>query len=74
MTCDLNAGDMLAGSNDMKGVCRSKYGDNVVVHVPIPAAAIACDTDSSKRFTDNCGEMPWVIGAENGEAEEPAGE
>ena len=62
--CDLNAGDLLAGANDMKGVCRTKYGDNVVTHIPIPAAAIACEPDTSKRFTDNCGDMPWVIGAE----------
>lgn len=62
--CDLNAGDLLAGANDMKGVCRTKYGDNVVTHIPIPASAIACEPDTSKKFTDNCGDMPWVIGAE----------
>jgi hypothetical protein len=71
VVCDLNAGDMLAGANDMKGVCRTKYGDNVVTHVPIPADAVVCEPDASKKFTDNCGDMPWVIGAETGE---PAGE
>jgi len=62
--CDLTASDMLTSATDLKGACRTKYGDNVVTHVPIPAAAIVCEPDTSKKFTANCGDMPWVIGAE----------
>ena len=65
--CDLNASDLFANANDMKGVCRSKYGDNVVTHIPVPAAAIVCEPNAEKRFTANCGAMPWVIGDENGQ-------
>lgn len=66
VTCDLTASDLFANANDMKGVCRSKYGDDIVTHIPVPADAIACTPDTSKKFTGNCGAMPWVIGDENG--------
>lgn len=53
VSCDLTAGDVLASSSDPKARCRDKYADNVVVHVPIPAADLVCDA--------SCGASPWVV-------------
>lgn len=60
VTCDLTAADLLGSLGDPKGACREIYGDNVVVHVDIPADALTCgETDP---FGKACGEEPWVIG------------
>jgi cysteine-rich repeat protein len=72
VACDLTANDVLTSANDPKQRCRDKYGDNVVVHVPVPAAAIVCAPPADGVYTDSCGELPWVIGAE-GAAPPPAG-
>jgi len=69
VACDLTVGDLI-GKPDLKQVCREKYGDNVVVHVPVPEAAIVCTPDPDDQYTDSCGQLPWVIGAE-GEAPDP---
>jgi len=62
VACDLTASDLLASASDPKGRCREKYGDNVVVHIPIPAAAIVCNP--APDVAESCGAMPWVVGAE----------
>jgi hypothetical protein len=68
--CDMTAADLLANLNDPKEFCRSAYGNNVVVHVDVPRAAITCnppDTNEAKT----CGAIPWNIGQENAEVEPP---
>ena len=67
--CDLTAADVLGSLNDPKETCRATYGANVVVHVPIPAAAISCEP-SGEGEGAGCGAAPWVIGNE-GTTEEP---
>jgi hypothetical protein len=71
VACELRSSDLIAAPNDVKGICRQKYGDNVVVHVPIPAGALACQAPEGGQYTDTCGSQPWVVGDENGT---PAGE
>ena len=61
VSCDLTATDILGNPEDPKQKCREKYGDNVVVHVPIPAEAISCTPPADSLLTDTCGEQPWVI-------------
>lgn len=61
--CDITAGDLLANANDPKEFCRATYGNNVVVHVPLPADAISCNPGDS-AIGASCGETPWNIGAE----------
>jgi hypothetical protein len=63
VSCDLTGNDVLAGAADVKERCRAKYGNNVVVHVPIPSAAIVCDP--AAELADSCGATPWVVTAEN---------
>ena len=64
VACDLTAADLLASAADPKDRCREKYGDNVVVHIPVPAEAIVCTPDPEGQFTDTCGDNPWVVGDE----------
>ena len=71
--CDLTANDVFASLNDPKEVCRATYGNQVVVHVPIPADAITCTPDESNPESAGCGESPWIIGNE-GAAPDPAPE
>jgi hypothetical protein len=61
VACDLTASDLLAGAADVKGTCRAKYGDNVVVHIPIPEAAIVCSPPTDGAYSGSCGQMvPWT--------------
>jgi hypothetical protein len=61
VACDLTASDVLAGSADLKNTCRDKYGDNVVVHIPIPAGAIVCSPPADGQYNSTCGDMvPWT--------------
>jgi hypothetical protein len=57
VSCDLTAADLMASARDPKGLCRSRYGDNVVVHVPVPADAVACTPPDGA----DCSATPWVI-------------
>lgn len=59
--CDLTGSDILGAQSDLKGYCQSRYGDNVVVYIPIPADSISCETPSEGPYTDTCGDTPWVI-------------
>jgi hypothetical protein len=65
VACDLTAGDVLVSASDPKNLCREKYGDNVVVHIPVPTKAVVCKPPAG-GYTNSCGLMPWVIGAEDG--------
>ena len=70
VSCDLTAADLLTSAADPKARCREKYGDNVVVHIPIPADSVVCTPDEDSPFTDSCGAAPWNVNNE-GEVEEP---
>jgi len=61
VTCSLTASDLLGSANDPKGRCRAKYGDNVVVHVPINPAAIECGTPPDGPYGETCDAEPWVL-------------
>ena len=52
--CDLAASDVFGSLNDPKEACRAAYGNNVVVHVPLPAEAITCNPPSGP-LGDSCG-------------------
>lgn len=60
VACNVYGSDLADNSNDLKGFCRQKYAQNVVVHVPIAADAISCEIPEDAT---HCGEEPWVIGA-----------
>jgi hypothetical protein len=62
VACDLLGSDLLGSQNDPKGFCRAKYGDNVVVHVPVPGGALVCSPPEG-QYSD-CSDMPWVVGAD----------
>lgn len=59
--CDLTANDLLVSAADPKDKCRTKYGDNVVVHVPIPEGVITCEPPAEGVNVEACGDMPWVV-------------
>jgi hypothetical protein len=61
VACDLTASDLVASANDPKGRCREKYGENVVVHVPVPAAAVVCSPPPGGQYSATCGTQPWVL-------------
>ncbi|MFO0634992.1 MAG: hypothetical protein U0168_19280 [Nannocystaceae bacterium] len=57
---------MVQNLNDPKEACRRTFGPNVVVHVPLPKAAIKCSPNKKTSAGKTCGAIPWNIGAENG--------
>jgi hypothetical protein len=62
VACDLTGQDVLNSLEDPKEACRTKYGDNVVVHVPVPQGVIECDpSKSDSPYTEHCDDMPWVV-------------
>ena len=66
--CNLTASDVLSSATDVKGKCRDKYGDNVVVHIPIPSAAIVCAPPADGQYSATCGDMvPWTAADGAGE-------
>ncbi len=65
VVCELSGNDVLQGAADIKERCRSKYGNNVVTHVPVPSAKIICSTPDDGAYSATCGDMPWVVTAEN---------
>jgi hypothetical protein len=66
VACDLTASDVVQNLNDPKEACRRTFGPNVVVHVPLPKAAIKCSPNKKTSAGKTCGAIPWNIGAENG--------
>lgn len=63
VVCDIYASDLLDNLRDPKGFCQDRYGDNVVVHVPLPAAQIVCEPPEDGTYSATCGEQPWVLEA-----------
>jgi hypothetical protein len=61
VTCNLTASDLLGSATDPKGRCREKYGDNVVVHIPIDPDAIVCSAPPEGPYADTCDADPWVL-------------
>jgi len=59
--CDLTASDLMVSLNDPKGKCQEKYGDNVVVHVPVPPDVITCNPPENGANAETCGDTPWVV-------------
>ncbi len=64
VACDLTATDIRKKPEDPKEVCRQKYGNNVVVHVPVPEAAIECPEPGSQEGVNGsmCTATPWRVG------------
>ena len=60
VTCNLTASDLIGSANDPKGRCREKYGDNVVVHVPIDPDAIECGQAPDGPYAKTCDADPWA--------------
>lgn len=61
VACDLTAADLLDYASDPKGRCAEKYADNLVVHVPLPAAELKCAPDAAVPYADTCSDYPWVL-------------
>lgn len=61
VACDLTATDLLGGASDMQAVCGDKYGDNVVVYVDVPSAAVTCEPAADSAYGDTCTATPWVL-------------
>lgn len=60
--CDITAGDIANTTNasEMKDFCRGKYGDDVIVHVPLPADLIKCEP--AEDAPPYCGgAAPWAF-------------
>ena len=69
VACDITAGDVIS-SPELKDFCRSTYGNDVVVHIPVPGDAVVCEPSEEKA--EECGAHPWVIGDENGDQDSDA--
>ena len=65
VTCDLTAADVLDYGLDLKARCQTKYADNVVVHVPMPApSGVQCAPEASASpYAGTCTATPWVLQA-----------
>jgi hypothetical protein len=61
VSCDLTADDVLQNRTDPKGACRTKYGADIVIQVPIPPSAIVCTPPSGTKYGDGCPAQPWVL-------------
>jgi hypothetical protein len=62
VTCDLTAAEILSNAKDVKGLCRTKFGDNVVAHIPVPKAAVVCKPPVGGQYAASCGATPWALG------------
>ncbi len=60
VVCDLSGNDILSNSNDLKGLCRSRYADNIVVHIPIPTQAFTC-APGDNQYASTCTDEPWIV-------------
>ncbi len=63
VTCDITGNDLIQNAADPKGFCRAKYGDDVVLHVPVPARALECNPPAEGIFSHTCEAQPWVVNA-----------
>ena len=62
VVCDITSTDLRGNLSDPKEFCRATYGNQVVVHVPLPSEALRC-TPPETQEGESCGEQPWNIGA-----------
>ncbi len=61
VACDLTSADLIDHSADLKRRCLEKYGDNVVVHVPVPSELITCQPPADGTYAGTCSETPWIV-------------
>ncbi|MEM6990191.1 MAG: hypothetical protein AAF721_06835 [Myxococcota bacterium] len=62
VTCELTAAEVIDNASELKSYCAQTYGDDVVVHVPVPAAAIRCDPDvDNEPYASTCADEPWNV-------------
>ena len=62
VACDIRASDLANTSNasELKEFCRRRYGDDVIVHVPLPAELIKCEPPADAG--PYCqGLAPWAM-------------
>lgn len=62
VTCELTAAEVIDNASELKGYCAEKYAHDVVVHVPVPGAAVRCDPDvEGEPYASSCAEEPWNV-------------
>lgn len=61
VVCDLTGAEVLQNAAEIKSYCRDRFADDVVVHIPIAASAIACEPDPQGVYSDDCPAQPWVL-------------
>ncbi len=61
VTCALSGADVIDHASDLKRRCIDKYGNDLVVQVPIPQGAVTCDPPEDGAYTDTCTDTPWVV-------------
>ncbi len=61
VTCDLTADDVLKNKTDPKGACRSKYADDIVVHIPLPGDKVVCKPPADGKHTETCTDNAWIL-------------
>lgn len=55
VVCDVTASEVLANAGELKTFCNERFADDVVVYVPVPGDAVACEGGKS------CGPTPWMV-------------
>lgn len=62
VTCELTAAEVVDNATELKTYCAEKYADDVVVHVPVPAASIECEPEpDSEPYASTCAATPWNV-------------
>ena len=62
VTCELTAVEVLDNASELKSYCAERYADDVVVHVPVPAAAVRCEPSPEQdTYASTCSEEPWNL-------------
>ena len=57
VSCDLTALELVNAMAEVKEACRSKYAENIVVHVELPLDLLFCP----EQPDDNCSKQPWIL-------------
>ena len=63
VACEIYGIDVVDNANDPKEFCRKQYGDNIVVHVPIPQDKVICDAPEDGQY-NQCSAQPWILQAQ----------
>ena len=61
VSCDLTGTDLLKRPEDPKETCREKYGNNVVIHVPVPGHLVTCNPPEGGMHAGSCSATPWLV-------------